>query len=100
MSDARRTNALTLAIELLNDEGHEDQAEELETLKEMFASHKGDDPSVAQARRLMPVTCKNCGHIWSAMATPAPLGQTALVTQRLCQCARCFATEGIMLTQV
>jgi hypothetical protein len=98
MPDTRQA-ALKAAIALLRDEGEEEHAEEIETLLEMFEPRKGDDPEAARGRQLVPAHCNNCGHSWGAMAMPAPLGATALTAQRLAQCARCFATEDVVLRQ-
>jgi len=89
--------ALEAAHAALVDAGQDDHVDEIERLMEMFRPRNGDDPAVAQARKMMPCHCQNCELSWPALAMPAPMHDTALTGLRMAKCPRCFATEGVVL---
>lgn len=74
-------------------------AEEIDEIIRMFTPHAGDDPAIAKAREVKEVTCENCQMTWPAMATSAPILDSAITLQRFAKCPRCFSTRNIFISQ-
>jgi hypothetical protein len=91
--------ALLKAHQLLEDEGDDDAAYEIETAINMFEPRDGDDPETARQRSFMNATCGNCDFTWPGMPMPAPLTEAATTGQRMAKCPRCFETKKVFLTQ-
>lgn len=90
-------DALSAAITLLEDEGDDDNAEELNSLRRAYQSRQGDNPEQARSRALAILSCGNCDFEWPGFAYSTEIIVAMPSMTRHAQCPRCYETDKVNL---